>query len=146
MRFDKIYQAQYLEHLKEGSRCPMPNNDQRTSERFNCEAPVVIEDCHTGAQYDGSIYNYSRGGMYVELDQPLRPGSHVRILMEKRTAEDRSGSCLAQTVWCKEIPGAVVLYDYGIGVRYDLDVNSPNYINRFHVIDGGANNKKFKSH
>lgn len=119
----------------------MPINDQRTSERFNCEAPVVIEDCQTGKQYDGSMYNYSRGGMYVELDYPLKPGSQVRILIEKKTANDRTESCLAQTVWCKEIPGAVVLYDYGTGVAYDLDANSSNYISRFHVIDGGANHK-----
>ena len=129
-----------MESPKEGSRCPMPINDQRNTERFNCEAPVVIENCQTGEQYDGSMYNYSRGGMYVELDYPLKPGSHIRILMEKKTATDRQESCLAQTVWCKEIPGAVVHYDYGIGVRYDLDVNSPNYISKFHVIDGGANN------
>jgi hypothetical protein len=123
----------------------MPVNDQRTTERFNCEAPVVIEDCQTGKQYDGSMYNYSRGGMYVELDYPLKPGLPVRILVEKKAANDRSESCLAQTVWCKEIPGAVVLYDYGIGVRYDLEVNSPDYMSRFHVIDGGANHKEIKN-
>ena len=120
----------------------MPKNDQRTSERFNCEAPVVIEDYQTGKKYDGSMYNYSRGGMYVELDYPLKPGSQVRILMEEKTANDHPESCLAQTVWCREIPGAVVLYDYGIGVRYDLDVNNPNFTSRFHVIDGGATQKK----
>ncbi len=123
----------------------MPINDQRTSERFNCEAPVVIEDCQTGKQYDGSMYNYSRGGMYVELDYPLKPGSQVRILMEEKTKTESPGSCLAQTVWCKEIPGAIVLYDYGIGVRYDLVINSANYTSKFHVIDGGAHSKKAKS-
>jgi hypothetical protein len=139
MRLGSICQAMNLEHPKEGFRCPMPINDQRTTERFNCEAPVVIEDFHTGEKYDGSMYNYSRGGMYVELDYPLKPGSKVRILMENEKNTDRPERCLAETIWCKEIPGAVVLYDYGIGVRYDLDVNSSNYLNKFHVIDGGAN-------
>ena len=145
MHLDKIHPAQNLEYPKEGSRCTMPLNDQRTSERYNSEAPVVIEDCQTGKQYDGSMYNYSRGGMYVELDFPLKPGSQVRILIENKTDTGRPGSCLAETVWCKEIPGAVVLYDYGIGVRYDLDVNNRNYISRFHVIAGGAKNKKSSS-
>jgi hypothetical protein len=40
----------------------MPINDHRATERFNCEAPVVIEDFQTGEQHDGSMYNYSRGG------------------------------------------------------------------------------------
>jgi len=46
----------------------MPINDQRATERFNCEAPVVLEDFQTGERHDGSMYNYSRGGMYIELD------------------------------------------------------------------------------
>ena len=120
----------------------MSINDQRTTERFNCEAPVVIQDCRTGEQFDGSMYNYSRGGMYVELDHPLKPGAEVRILIEnaKNTTQSESGQ--AKTVWCKEIPGAVVLYDYGIGLRYDLDVNGSNQLNRFHVIDGGGSKNK----
>jgi hypothetical protein len=117
----------------------MPLNDQRTTERFNCEAPVVIEDFQTGERHDGSMYNYSIGGMYIELDYPLKPGSKVRILLENGKNVVSSESCLAKTIWCKEIPGAVVLYDYGIGVRYDLDVIGSNYINKFHVINGGAN-------
>jgi hypothetical protein len=117
----------------------MSLNDQRRTERFNCEAPVVIEYCQTGERYDGSMYNYSRGGMYVELDFPLKAGSEVRILIESGESATSPESSVAKTVWCKEIPGAVVLYDYGIGVQYDLDVNYSNYIKKFHVIDGGAN-------
>ncbi len=119
----------------------MSLNDQRASERFNCEAPVVIENCQTGEYYDGSMYNYGRGGMYVELDYPLKPGSEVRILLEYAKNKTSSEACRAKTVWCKEIPGAIVLYDYGIGVRYDLDVNFSKYINNFHVIDGGRKQK-----
>ncbi len=118
----------------------MSTNNQRATERFNCEAPVVIENCETGEHYDGSMYNYSRGGMYVELDYPLKPGSEVRILIEKaKNTTSPQQSCQAKTVWCKEIPGAVVLYDFGIGIRYDLDVNYSNYIKKFHVIEGGVN-------
>ena len=119
----------------------MSINDQRATERFNCEAPVVIEDVQTEERHDGSMYNYSRGGMYIELDYPLKPGSKVRILIENGKNVVSPESCVAQTIWCKEIPGAVVLYDYGIGVRYDLDVNSSSYNNKFHVINGGVNNR-----
>ena len=73
----------------------MPINDQRASERFNCEAPVVIEDFQTGQRHDGSMYNYSRGGMYIELDSPLTPGSKVRILIENVLVGVLSESCLA---------------------------------------------------
>lgn len=116
----------------------MSNTDKRTTERFNCEAPVVIVDCRTGNKFDGSMYNYSRGGMYVELDHPLNPGSEVRILIENSQNATRAESCLAKTVWCTEIPGAVVLYDYGIGLRYDLNVNESKRLNKFHVVEGGG--------
>ena len=76
--------------------------------------------------------------MYVELDHPLNPGSEVRILIENSQDATQSESCLTKIVWCKDIPGAVVLYDYGIGLRYDLDVNDSNRLNRFHVIEGGG--------
>ena len=130
----------YGVYPEEGTRYPMSNKDQRTTERFNCEAPVVIEDRRTGEKFDGSMYNYSRGGMYVELDYPLKPGSEVHILIEDSKKARQLDSCLARTVWCKEIPGAVVLYDYGIGVRYDLDVSESNRLKKFQVIDGGGNN------
>ena len=123
----------------------MSPNDQRNSERFNCEAPVVIENCQTGDYFDGSMYNYSRGGMYVELDHPLKPGSEIRIIIDAGSHIANAESCMAKIVWCKEIPGAVVLYDFGIGVQYDLDVNGSNYIKKFHVIDGGANNNTTKN-
>jgi len=138
-RLEKVRQAKNNEHPREGSHCPMPINDQRATERFNCEAPVVLEDFQTGERHDGSMYNYSRGGMYIELDYLLKPGSKVRILIENGKNVVRSESCIAKTVWCKEIPGAVVLYDFGIGVQYDLDINVSNCINKFHVINGGAN-------
>ena len=137
----EVYIAINLVYPEEGSRYLMSNNDQRTTERFNCEAPVVIENCRTGEKYDGSMYNYSRGGMYVELDYPLKPGSEIRVLIENAKNTTQTESCLAKTVWYKEIPGAVVLYDYGLGVRYDLDVNGSNQLNKFHVIDGGVRKK-----
>jgi hypothetical protein len=84
------------------------------------------------------MYNYGRGGMYVELDHPLNPGSEIRILIENSKKGTRPESCRAKIIWCKEIPGAVVLYDYGIGVRYDLEVNDSNRLNKFQVIDGGG--------
>lgn len=128
----------FLNTKMEGSRCQMHIDDQRASERFNCEAPVIIENCDTGAYYDGSMYNYSRGGMYVELDHRLVPGSEIRILIEESNSSSRSDSCLAQVIWCEEIPGAVVLYNYGIGVQYDLTVKPAKIIEKFHVIEGGA--------
>ena len=113
-------------------------HNKRTSERFNCEAPVVIENCETGKQYDGSMYNYSREGMYLELDYPCRPGLEIRIEIEKAKNSSGPKSCQAKVIWCEEIPGAVVLYNYGIGVLHDQALKFSKAVKRFQVIDGGA--------
>ena len=47
---------------------------QRVSERFEVQAPVMIEDFRTGFYYNGVIYNYCADGVYLESDYALRPG------------------------------------------------------------------------
>jgi len=120
----------------------MPVAEQRTSERFNYEAPVVIENSQTGEYHDGSMYNYSRGGMYVELDHFLTPGSTIRIVVEKAKNSPFPDCCLARIVWCREIHGAVVLYNYGAGVEYDPTADRADCRKMFKIIEGGANGNK----
>ena len=116
-------------------------NEQRAAKRSDCGAPVVIENCATGVLYDGSMYNYSREGMYIELDYPLRPGSKIRISGEKAKHFSRAESCQAKVIWCEEIQGAVVLYSYGLGILIDRKVKFSNILRKFEVIDGGAAKK-----
>lgn len=113
-------------------------NDKRVSERTDCEAHVIIENCETGEYYDGSLYNYSQKGMYVELDYPLKIGSEIRIVIRKTKDSTHLESCQAKVIWCEEIPGAVVLYNYGIGVLNDPTGKFSNAVKKFQVINGGA--------
>lgn len=117
----------------------MPFEELRASERFNCEAPVILENCHTGESYGSTMYNYSRGGMYLESNHYLKPGSEVRIVAERSPNNPNlTESCPAKIVWCREIHGAVVLYNYGLGAKYDPSIKLSNCINGFKVINGGA--------
>jgi hypothetical protein len=120
----------------------MPFDEHRASERFNYEAPVSIEDCRTGRYYDGSMYNSSLGGMYVELDTFLQPGSEIRIVVEKAKNSSHPECCLAKIKWCREITGAVVLYTYGAGVQYDSTAKPVDCRKNFKVIEGGASKNK----
>ena len=47
----------------------------RTSQRFESEAPVVLEDFRTRFCYNGTLYNYSTDGGYFESKYAPRPGS-----------------------------------------------------------------------
>ena len=113
-------------------------DDQRASMRFNCETPVTIENCETGKNFEGTLYNYSREGMYLELDYPFRPGSEINVFIEKEDGYSHPECHQAKVVWCEEIPGAVVLYNYGVGVLSDSSEIFSNVAERFQVIDGGA--------
>jgi Tfp pilus assembly protein PilZ len=120
----------------------MQFEEQRASARFNFEAPVIIENCQTGEFYDGSVYNHSHGGMYVELDNFLRPGSNIRILVERAKNTSLKECCEAKIIWCREITGAVVLYNYGAGVQYDPTAEPLDCRKIFKVIEGGASANK----
>jgi len=116
----------------------MLGDNQRESDRINCDARVIIEDFKSGDLYEGSMFNYSRGGMYVELDFPIQPGSKLRISAEREKSSFRPESCLANVIWCNEVPGAVVMYNYGVGVQCDLPFKPLKLIDSFKVIEGGA--------
>ena len=117
-------------------------NDQRADERFNCGSPVVVENCETGDLYDGSMYNYSREGMYIELDSPFKPNTKIRISGENVKTSSRMKSCHAKVRWCEKIKGAVVLYSYGIGILVDKKDKFSKITRNFKVIEGGAKEKK----
>ncbi len=119
----------------------MPFDENRASERKNCDIPVIIENCQTGEHHDGSLYNFSRGGMYLEMDFPLKPESEIRIVVEKSEVLSHRDSCQAKVIWCKEVPGAVVLYTYGFGVRYDPRIQLAGSIQNFRIIEGGASKR-----
>ena len=127
---------------EEGTCRKMAFDEQRASERFSSETPLSIEDCRTGRCYDGSMYNYSLGGMYVELDTFLQPGSEIRIVAEKAKNSLHPECCLAKIIWCREITGAVVLYTYGAGVQYDPTAKPADCRKNFKVIEGGASENK----
>ena len=118
----------------------MQFEEKRATVRFTCEAPVIIENCLSGQYYDGSMYNYSHGGMYIELDNFLPPGSDIHIVLEKDILPLQKKFCRAQIVWCREITGAVVMYNFGAGARWDpIPTDKPvGCRNLFKIIEGGA--------
>lgn len=112
-------------------------NEQRTSKRFNYEAPVTIEDCDRGQYCSGRMYNYSLGGMYFETDWPLKPGSQIRVAIKKSRQGPAFNHFQAIVRWCEEIPDAMVLYNYGIGVQYEFAPRQAAAKNKLKVIRGG---------
>jgi len=72
--------------------------DQRECMRLKHVSFVVVLDCKTRKSYLGKLHNYNRLGIYFELEVALNPGSEVNN-------------------------GSEVLFRYGIGVKYNQEVN-----------------------
>ena len=123
-------------NLKPSNR-QMVADDQRASKRFGYEAPLIIKNCDYGTYAYGRMYNYSRGGLYLESDAALNPGTHVRIDIEASQNGPAVDHYYATVKWCKEISAAVVLYDYAIGLELDRAINCSTGPGKLRIIQGG---------
>ena len=63
---------------KEGIRMKAIS-ELRNGERFYSKTPVLVEDKRTGYRYDGTMFNYSKSGMYLESDYAPRPSRKIGI-------------------------------------------------------------------
>ena len=128
----------YLTHNRMPANEQMVAYDQRASKRFGYEAPLVIKNCDGGTYAYGRMFNYSRGGLYLESDAALTPGTHVRIDIEASPSGPSANHYFATVQWCREISAAVVLYDYGIGLEFDRAINCATGPVKLRIIQGGA--------
>lgn len=99
------------------------NTDQRECMRLTHVSFVVVIDCKTGKSYLGKLHNYNRLGSYFELEVALNPGSDVKILIEESPYITTPVPLYAEVIWCNDNNGPEALFRYGIGVKYNQEVN-----------------------
>ena len=93
-------------------------SELRNGERLYFETPVLVEDTRTGYRYDGTMFNHSKGGMYLESDYAPRPNRKIRININKFSGSSSPRSYLAEVRWRQPLGTATSSYSYGIGVKY----------------------------
>ena len=91
---------------------------QRASERFEIEAPVMIEDFWTGFQYNGVIFNYSADGVYLESGYAPRPGRKLRLHVNGTRDIFTVPTYLAEVRWRRSLAENTSPYSYGFGLKY----------------------------
>ena len=121
-------------------------SEKRDCARFCHESSVIIEECGTGVHFDARMYNYSLQGMYFESDLSLLSGTRVNVWLSNSPGSSSPDINFAEVRWSEEIIGAVVLYNYGAGIRYHQPITYRKFPRQFQVIQGGmqdpAHNKK----
>ncbi len=118
------------------------NLEKRDCARFYHEAPVVIEKCGTGLYYEARMYNYSLQGMYFESDLALVSGTRVNLWLSDLPEASLPEINSAEVRWNAEIFGAVVLFNYGIGIKYSHPINHKDLPSQFRIIQGGLGSTK----
>ena len=112
-------------------------SEKRNCARFSYEIPVIIEECATGISFNARMYNYSLQGMYFESDLSLLSGARVNVWLSNLDGSSSPDINFAEVRWCEEISGAVVLYNYGAGIRYHQHITYRELPRHFQVIQGG---------
>lgn len=104
------------------------HHDSRTDERFATEAEIICQpygSTRTMRSVQGVIRNFSRGGLYIEIDHAFKAGTILMVRMvgypsSPATAECREkprSICLGEIKWRRDL-GPVEAPRYGMGLRY----------------------------
>jgi hypothetical protein len=117
---------------------PSESKNRRVSIRRDCDSGIRIEDSRTAERSRGRIYNFSRGGAYVELDHHLLPGIELIITVESGDQAPPFTEFKGTVRWSHEIHGAVVLNDFGAGLKFSKPPIRRRQASRLQVIEGGA--------
>jgi hypothetical protein len=93
-------------------------SELRNGERFNFQAPVFVEDKRTGFRYDGTMFNYSRGGMYLETNYAPRPSRKLTVKVKNLPGSPAPRRLPSEVRWRQPLPGSKSGYSFGLGVKH----------------------------
>ena len=101
----------------------MAEHEQRRAHpRIKCTAPIIILRDKPQMYSSALMLNYSEGGMYFEISDPLETGSYVMVKTDDNSVLDPIGCGTwnqrqAEVRWCMAIE-ASDSHRYGCGVQY----------------------------
>ena len=93
-------------------------SELRNGERLYFETPVLVEDTRTGYRYDGTMFNHSKSGMYLETDYAPRPSRKIQIKVSDLSDSSSPRNYNAEVRWRQPLTKKASTYSYGIGVKF----------------------------
>jgi len=92
------------------------NMERRQSERIEHQSAILHSTQPPDFFYRGTMYNYSKGGLYFESDEDLLAGNEISISIKEPPAEfaQRSDQYYnVRIMWCKVLQGSANQVGYG---------------------------------
>ena len=97
--------------------------ERRKERRWRYQTPVLIQPQRGRRWYNGSMFNISRKGLYIETEFNGHCGQQISIFVEAPPQANGPILHRARIRWANEMAEAVVLYPYGCGVETDMTVD-----------------------
>ena len=92
------------------------DNDRRKHERVPCETHILHSTSPADFFYNGTMYNFSKGGLYFESGEDLLPGHEITISIKEPPQQFINESHQyfdVKIMWCLEIQGSGHQIGYG---------------------------------
>lgn len=80
--------------------------------------------------------------MYIESDLDFEPGARVNLWLSELPQSSLPDISSAEVRWTEEIAGAVVLFNFGTGIKYGRAIKHRDLPTLFRIIRGGIHGKK----
>jgi hypothetical protein len=122
---------------------PTNARDKRTDRRRKCRTGLTLEDALTRSRMRVMALNYSRGGICIEVSQPLWPGMQFWIATETQPPAAGAGAGPAAVRWCHVVRTAGSARNYIAGLQFCPASRHLRPGCRFQVIPGGADGHRF---
>ena len=90
--------------------------ERRENERIPCETPILHNTSVPDFFYRGTMYNFSRGGLYFESNEDLLEGDEISISIKEPPAHflKTPGHYIdVKIMWCQDLQGASYQVGYG---------------------------------
>ena len=93
-------------------------NERRENERIKCETPILHNTIPPDFFYRGTMYNFSKSGLYFESNEDLSRGDQISISIKNTPQQfiNKSHQYFdVKIVWCDVLQGSS--YQIGYGAR-----------------------------
>ncbi len=90
--------------------------ERRKSERINYKSAIMHNTRPPDFFYSGTMYNFSKGGLYFESNEDLLQGDEISISIKEPPAhflKTPSQYIEAKIMWCQDLQGASYQVGYG---------------------------------
>ena len=94
------------------------SRDHRKNKRFEHKSIVMLANEHAEYFSYAKMYNFSGGGLYLESDVALKPGTKIQIQFDRPPFQSGPKVLSSVVIWCREVADYNSDYTYRIGVKF----------------------------